>query len=111
MREKLIELMQAAHDDFYDHFEPGKPYWETIVDHLFANGVTVHIKKDKPPTDLTGKCGSCVYAKSGIHYGASLCYVECTNEDLLKSRPNRGKASAIRARTNKGCKRHTPRED
>lgn len=102
-REKLIELMQAAHDDFYNHFEPGKSYWETILDHLFANGVTVVGAE----TDLTGKCGSCEFAEP-VCYCGSMRYVKCTNEGLLKSRPNRSETSAIRPRTNKGCKRYTP---
>ena len=111
MKQRLMGLLSAAHEDFYAHFEPGEDYFEAMANRLLSGGVTVSVKKEKPPTDLTGKCGSCVYAKSGLHYGVSTCYVECTNEDLLKSRPNRGKASAVRARTNKGCKRHTPRED
>jgi len=109
-REKLIELLMQQDTKLCDGCSqwPASEAAVFIADHLIANGVTVKIQKEKPPTDLTGKCGSCFFAKHGLHFGKSPCYVECTNEDLLKSRPNRGKASAVRARTTRGCKRYTP---
>ena len=54
VKEKLIEVLR------------NKPYgystYEEFADYLIANGVTVQIKKERPPTDLRGKCGSCRYA-------------------------------------------------
>lgn len=105
-REKLIELLLEIDSvcDASDCVECcGEGcYIHRAADHLIANGVKVVGTE----TDLTGKCGSCDFAKP-VRYCRSTRYVECTNEDLLKSRPNRGEASAIRPRTNKGCKRYT----
>lgn len=106
-REKLIEVISGSGILCEICGESTMSYCaEALADHLIANGV----KAVGAETDLTGKCGSCAFAKP-VRYSRSACYVRCTNEDLLKSRPNRGEASAIRARTNKGCKRHTPKED
>ena len=40
-REKLIELLEAAHEDYYEHFDPDKPCLEAVAERLIANGVTV----------------------------------------------------------------------
>ena len=51
-----------------------------LADYLIANGVTI-----ERPIDLSGKCGSCIYAKqvTGV-FGHSACYVRCTNKEHLK---------------------------
>ena len=64
----------------------------------------------KQPTDLTGKCGSCVYAAPTAAFGGSPCYVECTNADHLQQYCCRHDISKVRQRTAKACKRYTPRE-
>ena len=105
-RQKLIELISdllASPMDICREDVGALVTAANIADHLIANGVKVVGTE----TDLTGKCGSCAFAKP-VRYCRSTSYVECTNEDLLRSRPNRGAMSAVRARTTKGCKRHTP---
>ena len=106
-REKLAELLMeaetaAAERGFFNCF-PNEKVAAFQANFLIANGVKVVGTE----TDLTGKCGSCAFSKP-VRYCRSTSDVECTNEDLLKSRPNRGKVSAVRARTTKGCKRYTP---
>ena len=68
-------------------------------------------KKEKPPVDLTGKCGSCVYAvKDTGHFGNSQCYVRCTNKEHLNSRMYQERPLvAVRQRTAKACKRYEKR--
>ena len=94
IKEKLIDLMTA----FYG-VDPG--YYGvdaySLANHLIANGVTVKIKKEKPPVDLSGKCGSCVYASMEqkelwLHLQS---YVRCINPEKRFMRKN----SEYKART------------
>lgn len=72
-----------------------------VADHLIANGVTVQPpKKAKKPTDLTGKCGSCVYAEQTVAFGGSRCYVLCTHPE----RRHVKHVTYPRQRTCKACK-------
>ena len=97
MREKLMELVDEAR--FMTIGE--------IADYLIANGVTIRVKKEKPPTDLTNKCGSCEYAKPTNEFGKSKCYVCCTNEDKWW----RHRTSMYRQRTTPACKRYKAKEN
>ena len=103
-REKLIELLWE-----YDQMRMMRMSIEECVDKLIPKGLTIRADHEKPPTDLTGKCGGCAYGKSvsGV-FGNSNCYVECTNPDHVTRFCRRG-ASALRQRTVKGCKRYKPR--
>ena len=106
-REKLIELISGSGILCEVCGESTLSYCaEALADHLIANGVKVVGVE----TDLTGKCGSCEFAEP-VCYCGSMRYVKCTNEGLLKSRPNRSETSAIRPRTNKGCKRYEQKEE
>jgi hypothetical protein len=114
-REKLIELLDQCdrcNAEYCNQCEFGKDIdgcvlrqKEIIADTLLANGVTVRIKIEKPPTDLTGKCGGCVFAKPTTCRRATCC-VECTNEDRL----SRWKYEYMktRQRTHKACKSYIP---
>jgi hypothetical protein len=44
-REKLIELLDAAHDEYYKHFDMNRGYMATLADHLIANGVRLETKQ------------------------------------------------------------------
>lgn len=104
-REKLIELVKRAITD-WQHGDVS----EKIADYLIANGVTVQIKKEKPPTDLTGKCGSCRYAVPAPEaFGGSPCYVKCTSEDHMRRYYGRP-ITRVRQRTTKACKKYQPKE-
>lgn len=100
-REKLVELLlkceQVHERDLNDDWEDGEI--EAIADHLIANGVTV-----RQPTDLTGKCGSCAYARPTTAFGGSKCYVACKNPE----KRFKGSVAHIRQRTCKACKMYKP---
>ena len=104
---KLVELIQTAPVGYKKTFGGiyRKDLAENIATHLIANGVTVKTpKKDKPPTDLTGKCGSCAHAVPRTAFGGSGCYVVCTH-------PQRRHVKHIdypRQRTCKACKMYQP---
>lgn len=123
-REKLIALMREGrykaenicngNDDcqsctIADH--EGNCKAKFVADYLIANGVTfakdnnLPYKRAKQTTDLTGKCGSCVYAEA-VHnvFGGSDCYIKCTNRD----RQFRANVAALRPRTTKPCKLYKP---
>lgn len=102
-REKLVELLESAESAVYWN-SGDKSFIEKIADHLIANGVTVHIPKNKPPTDLTGKCGSCVYAEQTVAFGGSRCYVLCTHPE----RRHVKHVTYPRQRTCKACKMYKP---
>jgi hypothetical protein len=113
-REKLIELLLSGEKTVQCEHSPEVncdgmkcAFCERveIADRLIANGVTVRIKIEKPPTDLTGKCGGCVFAKPTTCRRATCC-VECTNEDRL----SRWKYEYMktRQRTHKACKSYIP---
>ena len=114
MRDRLIELIGSTECGngycISEKYQDG--FIARIADHLIANGVTiVKPKKQKPPVDLTGKCGSCVYAvQEAGHFGNSPCYVRCTNEEHLSRRPYQSPLVAVRQRTVKACKCYVPRE-
>ena len=50
-RERLIEMLNQAHQEYYAKLEVGKTYMEALADHLLANGVTVD-KDTNVPTNL-----------------------------------------------------------
>lgn len=63
-----------------------------IIDKM--NEVVAHdLRKQKQPTDLTDKCGSCKWARPRSTH----CLIDCTCPD---KRPN------FFARTNKACKKY-----
>jgi hypothetical protein len=49
-RERLIELLNQAHQEYYSHLDFSKTYMEALVDSLIANGVTV-ISASEPKTN------------------------------------------------------------
>lgn len=101
-RERLIELIQNAVNGCARHWA------EIIADYLLDNGVMLP-KLGKPPTDLNGKCGSCVYAKPTEHFGGSAAYIDCTNWELTANRKRQ--MSAVKQRTNPACKKYQKRSD
>ena len=119
MKERLIELLAYANeqaDEMCEHNCDVCRYDQSghncpdvrIAEVLVANGVTVTIKK--PPTDLSGKCGSCAYAKVEPKKFVGLnCYVRCTNPEHL-AKYCRGIDRSLRQRTNPACKNYKPKE-
>ena len=99
MRKSLIDLLQDC------HFEPEEA--EALADYLVENGVTAKIKKT--PTDLLGKCGSCVYANAEPDDFGRECYVRCRNADHI-TKHSRGKDISLRQRTTPACKDYKQRE-
>lgn len=99
MREKLIELL--TQDDCPLLWMQGDV--GNLADYLISHGVTI-----ERTVDLSGKCGSCTYAKpvSGV-FGNAKCYVRCTNEKHLKTHCKRV-SSELRQRTHKACKSYVP---
>ena len=79
---------------------------ESIVD---ENGEAISTKKERTQTDLTGKCGSCEYAKA-TEWGNSKVYVCCTNYEQLFSYV-RNRKRPCRPRTTKACKHYSPKGD
>ena len=105
-REKLIELLfDVPEVTVYNRAAP------KIANHLIANGVTFAKDTDapgkKPPTDLTGKCGSCVYAKPTIAFGGSRSWVECTNKEHLRIHC-KSHCGSVRQRTTRACSCYRP---
>lgn len=105
VREKLIDVCKQANDEL--RLRPGCSTWGDFADCLIANGVTVKIKKEKPPVDLSGKCGSCVYASMEqkelwLHLQS---YVRCVNPEKRFMRKN----SEYKARTTPCCKAYKPK--
>ena len=99
-REKLIELLKVP---IYPLV--GSDPEEVVADYLLDNGVTF-----VPRTDLTGKCGNCIFAKRTSYCGSD-AYVECINEELNMRRSRmENKYAAVRQRTTKACKRYVPKE-
>lgn len=79
------------------------------VDYLLENGVAISKPKSmRPPADLKGKCGSCIYAKPTT-WGNSKVYVECTNAEHIKIYCRRGESARKRLRTAKACKSYKER--
>jgi hypothetical protein len=100
MRNRLVELL----DDCRYIEGYGIDLVEKQADHLIANGVVLP-PKPKPPIDLKGKCGSCIYAKPTT-FGNSTIYVECTNIEHLARFCCNHEFSKKRQRTHKGCKNY-----
>jgi hypothetical protein len=50
-REKLVELLNKAHAEYYTKCDFSKGYMETLADYLLANGVAFA----KPPLDTTNQ--------------------------------------------------------
>lgn len=97
-RERLIELIECEENGITHGIA------ERTADYLLDNGVTINIKKERPPTDLRGKCGSCEYAKPG-EWGKSKVYVCCTNKEHLACY-SRNRITPLRPRTTRACKRY-----
>lgn len=47
-REKLVKLLDEAHDNYYKSFDPNRDFYGGIADHLIANGVTFAKDIDVP---------------------------------------------------------------
>lgn len=112
VREKLIELVGQVQDcgcDVTDVVDMNYVENNVLVDHLIANGVTVKIKKEKPPTDLTNKCGSCVYASAENKecFANTPSYIRCTDPTKRWIR----EIAAYKTRTTRACKRYKPLPD
>lgn len=104
MRANLIELLMDMPSG-HRTYEETERYAEDVADYLIDNGVTVTIKKEKPPTDLSGKCGSCEYAKAEC----PSVYVRCTkHEHIAKYFTKRD--GSLRQRTTPACKQYKPKE-
>lgn len=97
VKEKLAEIIQNSVGGCARHWA------EVVADGLIANGVTIVVKKEKKPTDLTAKCGSCVYAKP-VRFGRATCYVCCTHPNRHWNR----RGSQFRQRTTRACKSYKP---
>lgn len=69
----------------------------------------VQIKR--PHTDLTGKCGSCVYAKYEPNKDGKVdSLVRCTNPEHL-AKYCRSKDRSLRERTVPACKQYKAKEE
>ena len=106
-RERLIEILTSFYgvDPMYYGVEA-----QALADHLIANGVTVIIKKEKPPTDLSKKCGSCAYAKAEPDEFGRDCYVRCTNPEHI-AKYCRSRDRSLRQRTTPACKQYKAKEE
>ena len=53
MRDRLIEILNEAHQEYYSRLDFTKTYIEALADHLLANGVTVQrwIPASEPPEE------------------------------------------------------------
>lgn len=100
-REKLYDLIVNAENEYFknNHYAEDGKRIESVVERLIANGVTV-----RPTADLTGKCGSCAYAKPVVAFGGSRSYVSCAHPD----KRFKSAASRLKARTLVACKRYKP---
>lgn len=72
-REKLIALLDAAHDEYYKRFDMSRGYMATLADHLIANGVTF-----ATDTNVGSKVETNVYDIEEIHH-------DCTVQILTNS--------------------------
>jgi hypothetical protein len=106
-RERLIELVKNSLSAYGKEARADCKPQDFIADFLIANGVMLP-KLKEPPTDLNGKCGSCIYAKPTT-FGKSRVYVECTNVEHLGQWCKR-QISYKRQRTHKACKRYQVKE-
>lgn len=104
-RERLIEILKKP-----IYVKEGVDVAIAVADYLLDNGVTISKPKTiRPPADLKGKCGSCIYSKP--YDGESRTfksYIECTNEEHCKKYCYR-KNSKYRQRTAKACKSYEER--
>ena len=97
MKERLVEFLEET------GMVEGRNRCKIIAEELIANGVT--IKKEKQPTDLAGKCGSCAYAKAECPE----IYVRCTNPEHI-AKYFRSRDKSLRQRTNPACKQYKPKK-
>ena len=106
-RQELIDILM----DELPEAHPWQGRVCDLVDALIARGVTVNVKKEKPPVDLTNKCGSCKHSVPAVGvFGNSTCYVRCTNEEHLSARRYQGRPLVdVRQRTAKACKKYEPK--
>jgi hypothetical protein len=103
IRERLIELLLDA----FEMTDNELPTMEQVADNLIESGVTVRMKK--PPADLSGKCGSCAYAKAEPDNFGRECYVRCRNAEHI-AKHFRGKDISLRQRTTPACKDYKQKE-
>jgi hypothetical protein len=101
MREKLIELLEEIGDKAFRQHIPLTS--SLIADYLISNGVKARV--EKPPLDLTGKCGSCAYAKAECPE----IYVRCTNPEHI-AKYFRSRDKSLRQRTTPACRQYKPKE-
>lgn len=101
-RERLIELIRKAKKNTKGA-SCDLEREMLFADYLLANGVMLP-KHNKPPTDLNGKCGSCIYAEPTECFGGSAYYIECTNQELAARK--RSMVAGIKQRTNPACKKY-----
>ena len=101
-RERLAELVKNSLSAYGKEARADCKPQDFIADFLIANGVMLP-KLNRPPTDLNGKCGSCIYAKPTECFG-SACYIECTNQELVARK--RSAVAHIKQRTNPACKKY-----
>ena len=78
--------------------------------HVVPVEVAIKVKNilERPPVDLTNKCGSCVYAtaEGKFLFPNTRSYVQCTNPNRKWHR----EISAYRPRTTKCCSRYKAKE-
>ena len=116
MRDRLVELIKQAekcppeydgeprdeasifHCAGCEYEESTDCLAERIADHLIANNVGFF-----PTVNMENKCGSCIYAKPVVAFGASRCYVNCTNKEHIERFCHR-EISTLRQRTHPACK-------
>ena len=107
VNEKLVELKKVLCECLHFNYDEFSCDMSLNVDltakNLIAHGVTIVVKKEKKPTDLTAKCGSCVYAKP-VRFGRATCYVCCTHPNRHWNR----RKSQFRQRTTRACKSYKP---
>jgi hypothetical protein len=107
MKEILVELIKASFQAQYEKRGLISAY--DTADDLIANGVMVTIKREKLPTDLSGKCGSCAFAKAELDKNGKDYYVRCTNPEHI-AKYFRSKDKSLRQRTNPACRQYKPKE-
>lgn len=109
-RERLIELIREAKKNTKGA-NCDLEREMLFAEYLLANGVTISKPKTiRPPADLKGKCGSCIYAKPTT-FGSSKIYVECTNAEHIRIYCSRHENARKRQKTARACKRYEERVD
>ena len=73
-REKIIELLNEAHDAFYANFDPMKSYMGSLADCLIANGFRLERKQatsDKT-SDTNVVVETNIYDSEEIHHNCTV---------------------------------------